>query len=481
MNQPARLLSLIALAVAPLLLALPPPAAAHTRAELEQMLAPIALYPDSVLSHILIAATYPEEVAEAARWSRRNSDLHGEAAVNAVDRRDWDPSVKALVAFPEILARMDEDPDWTEDLGDAFLEHEAEVMDSVQLLRDHAYDAGHLRNTEHVRVIREREYIYIEPAVHHVIYVPYYDPWYVYGSWWWPHHPPYRWRHWHGHTASYYGTGFYWGVGFRIAPTFYFTSFYWPERYVVVTHYRAPSYRPLYSGRHVTRQPEVRHWRGTRPDTAQTRYPRGDSRADRPQSQRGPGAAGRPDEHPGRGPETRRPREDRDEGRGRGWRSTPEREQLRDDAERGPRRDEREARRDEREAQREDAPGQRRRVYRSEEAQPERADRPERDQRPERGQRPERAERPERPERPERSQRPEREERGAATDRERPVSRGEARERAEEPRRESRGNGHEQREDDRGRGRDAARGKRDEREEREERKQNGRERSQRDR
>lgn len=463
MTASTRLLRLIALAVAPLLLALPLPSAAHTRAELEQMLAPIALYPDSVLSHILIAATYPEEVEEAARWSRRNPDLHGEAAVNAVDRRDWDPSVKALVAFPEILKRMDEDPDWTEDLGDAFLEHEAEVMDSVQLLRDHAYDAGHLRNTEHVRVVREREYIYIEPAVHHVVYIPYYDPWYVYGSWWWPHHPPYRWRHWHGHAASYYGSGFYWGVGFRIAPTFYFTSFYWPERYVVVTHYRSPTYRPLYSGRHVTRQPEVRHWRGTRPDTAQTRYPRGDRRQ---QQQRAPGATGRPDEHPGRGPETRRPREDRDEGRGRGSRSTPQREPAGDEAERRPRRDERETRRDERAAEREEAPGQRRRGYRSEEVPPGRAERTERETRPARSERsadPERAVR---------------EDRGPATNDERPVSRGEGRERAAEPRRESRGQ--EQRDSEPGNGRDAPRGKR-ERAEREERKQDGRERSQRDR
>lgn len=426
MTTPARLLRVLALAIAPLLAALAPPASAHTRAELEQMLAPIALYPDSVLSHVLIAATYPDEVEEAARWSRRHPRLHGEDAVDAVEDRDWDPSVKALVAFPEILARMDEDPDWTEDLGEAFLEHEAEVMDSVQVLRDHAYDAGHLRTTEHVRVIREREYIYIEPAVHHVVYVPYYDPWYVYGPWWWPSHPPYRWRHWHGHAVSHYGGGFYWGVGFRIAPTFYFTSFYWPERYVVVTHYRAPTYRPLYSGRHVARQPDVRHWRGERV--------RADDRPQRAERRRQEHS--RPDSHPGRGADMRRPRDDDREER-RGWRSAPDRDGQ---ANRPQRRDDREARHEGREARR-DEQGRRR---------DEDTQRRERDTR--------REERVARPAEPARRSQPE-----------------------ERDRVEDRGNGREEH-DGRGRGRDDAprRGKREEREVRDERRKNG-ERPQRDR
>lgn len=260
-----RLIRVLALALAPALLGAPPPALADfERAELEQMLAPIALYPDSVLSHVLIAATYPDQVEDAARWSRRHPDLSGEAAVDAVDRYDWDPSVKALTAFPDILARMDEDPDWTADLGDAFLDQEADVMDSVQTLRDRAYDAGRLESLEYVRVVREREYIYIEPALRHVVYIPYYDPWYVYGSWWWPAHPPYCWRTWRGHPVSYYPRGFHWGIGFHIEPTFYFTSFHWPARHVVVTHPR-PNWRPLYSGRDVAaRQPEVRHWREAR-------------------------------------------------------------------------------------------------------------------------------------------------------------------------------------------------------------------------
>lgn len=230
-------------------------------AELDRLLAPIALYPDSVLSHVLIAATYPLEVVQAARWSRAHPELSGEDAVDTVEDEDWDPSVKALVAFPEVLARMDEDLDWTEQLGAAFLAQEGDVMDRVQVLRTHAYEAGRLDSLEHVRVIREREYIYIEPAVRHLVFVPYYDPWYVYGSWWWPEYPPYCWRTWGGHAVGYYRPGFHWGVGFRLAPTFYFTSFHWPARYVVVTHdYRRS--RPIYSGRDVPRhESDVRRWR----------------------------------------------------------------------------------------------------------------------------------------------------------------------------------------------------------------------------
>jgi len=207
---------------------------AYSRAELDQMLAPIALYPDSVLSHVLIASTYPLEIVQAARWSREHPDLHGQEAVDAVEGKPWDASVKALVAFPELLARMDDDLDWTERLGAAFLAQQEEVMDSVQGLRDRAYDAGSLDSLEHARVIREREVIYIEPLYSHVLYVPYYDPWLVYGPWWWPAYRPHCWTHWHGHPARYYGGGFYWGIGFRIAPAFYFTGFHWHDRYVAV-------------------------------------------------------------------------------------------------------------------------------------------------------------------------------------------------------------------------------------------------------
>src|SRR5688572_16533008 len=116
--------------------------------QLDQMLAPIALHPDPLLSQILMAATYPLEVVQAARWSRANPNLKGEAAVKAVESRDWDPSVKSLVAFPEVLAMMDEHLEWTERLGEAFLAQQAQVMDTIQGLRQRADAAGNLPPNE---------------------------------------------------------------------------------------------------------------------------------------------------------------------------------------------------------------------------------------------------------------------------------------------------------------------------------------------
>ena len=164
-----------------------------TQQELDQMLAPIALYPDSLLSQILMASTYPLEVVEAARWSRANPNLKGDEAVRAVEQNTWDPSVKSLVAFPQILQMMDEKLGWTERLGDAFLSQQALVMDTVQNLRQKAYAAGNLKSTDQVRVEQQGQTIVIEPTRPEVIYVPYYDPLVVYGPWWWPAYPPVYW------------------------------------------------------------------------------------------------------------------------------------------------------------------------------------------------------------------------------------------------------------------------------------------------
>ena len=205
-----------------------------TQAELDQMLAPVALYPDTVLSHLLIAATYPLEIVQAARWSRAHPGLRGEEAVAAVAHKDWDPSVMALVAFPELLARMDEDLEWTQRLGDAFLGQEEQVVESIQNLRQRAYAHGSLQSNEHVRVVREKEYIYVEPARTRVVYVPFYNPTVVYGPWWWATHPP---VYWHRPAVVYSSFGIYWGVGYRVAPAFYFSAFHWPRRHVVVHHH----------------------------------------------------------------------------------------------------------------------------------------------------------------------------------------------------------------------------------------------------
>ena len=191
-----------------------------SQAELDQMLAPIALYPDQLLSQVLMAATYPLEVVQAARWSREHPGLQGQEAVRAVDDRAWDPSVKSLVAFPDLLAQMDADLDWTERLGDAFLAQQQQLMDTVQSLRQRAYDAGNLRSAEQVQVVREREVIYVRSAYPDVIYMPYYDPFTIYGSWWWPHYRPVYWAPWpsYGVTLGYASHGgFYWGAGYNLS------------------------------------------------------------------------------------------------------------------------------------------------------------------------------------------------------------------------------------------------------------------------
>ena len=120
---------------------------AATQAELDQLLAPIALYPDPLLSQILMASTYPLEVVEAARWSRAHPGLGGQDALAAADPQDWDASVKALVAFPQVLALMDERLEWTERLGDVFVAQEPQVMETVQGLRQKAYAVGLSLNT----------------------------------------------------------------------------------------------------------------------------------------------------------------------------------------------------------------------------------------------------------------------------------------------------------------------------------------------
>ena len=164
--------------------------------ELDQMLAPIALYPDSLLSQVLMASTYPSDVADAAKWSKAHPDQKGDAAVKAVADQPWDPSVQSLVAFPQVLATTDEKPDWVQRVGDAFLAQPEDVMDSVQRLRAAAQKSGNLETTEQQKVIveqapqTEQTIIKIEPASPQVVYVPAYNPTVVYGSWWYPSYPP---------------------------------------------------------------------------------------------------------------------------------------------------------------------------------------------------------------------------------------------------------------------------------------------------
>ena len=166
-----------------------------SQSELDQMAAPIALYPDSLLSQILMASTYPADVAEASKWSKANPGQEGDAAVTAVQDKSWDPSVMSLVAFPQVLDMMGDKPDWVQNLGDAFLADPDGVMDTIQELRKKAKEEGNLETTKEQKIIVEEAssetIIVIQPTDTKVVYVPVYNPTVVYGTWWWPAYRPY--------------------------------------------------------------------------------------------------------------------------------------------------------------------------------------------------------------------------------------------------------------------------------------------------
>lgn len=203
----------------------PPQPAPYKPEELEALVAPIALYPDSVLAQVLMASTYPLEIVHAARWVKEHPDVKGDAAVKAVQDQTWDASVKSLVAFPQVLQPMNDKLDWTQKLGDAFLAQEKDVLAAVQRLRARAQDSGNLKSNEQQKVIVEappaqgaQTIVRIEPANPEVIYVPAYNPTVVYGAWSYPAYPPYYWPP----SPAYYPggalmTGFAWGVGLAAA------------------------------------------------------------------------------------------------------------------------------------------------------------------------------------------------------------------------------------------------------------------------
>jgi hypothetical protein len=159
--------------------------------ELDQILAPIALHPDSLIAQILMASTYPLEVVQADRWVKQNGSLKGDALTKALEAQNWDPSVKSLVQFPQVLTMMSEKLDWTQKLGDAFLADQKKVLDTVQSLRAKAQASGNLKTTKEQTVIVEEKIIKIEPANPQVVYVPTYNPTVVYGAWPYPTYPPY--------------------------------------------------------------------------------------------------------------------------------------------------------------------------------------------------------------------------------------------------------------------------------------------------
>jgi len=199
--------------------AVSPPVEKQTREELQQLVAPIALYPDALVSQILAASTYPTEIVEADRWVQEHSNLKEKDLANAVDQQPWDPSIKALTQFPSVLANMDKNLSWTSAVGEAYVNQSADVMDAVQVMRARATVAGNLKSSEQVKVETEEKTIVIEPANPEVVYVPAYDPWVVYGA------PLVAWPGWYPYPGLYVaGPGVSFGVGFAVG---FFAGFGW--------------------------------------------------------------------------------------------------------------------------------------------------------------------------------------------------------------------------------------------------------------
>ena len=206
--------------VPPVFASSPPPAQAspgvplnvqQSPQELNQLVAPIALYPDELVAQVLAAATFPTEVVEAERWMQAHPELEGDALAKAADTQPWDSSVKSLVQFPPVLAMMDKNLSWTSSLGEAYMDDSQAVMGAVQEMRAQAQRAGNLKSTPQENVTDEGQAIVIEPAEPDVVYVPEYDPWLVYGE------PLAFYPGWVTVPGLFFeGPGMYFGLGFGI-------------------------------------------------------------------------------------------------------------------------------------------------------------------------------------------------------------------------------------------------------------------------
>jgi Protein of unknown function (DUF3300) len=181
--------------------------------QLNQLVAPIALYPDSLVAQVLAAATYPTQVADADHFDQANQGAPPEQLSQMANGQPWDPSVKALTAFPTVLSQMDKNLDWTTQLGNAYYNQPQDVMNAVQTDRQQAYDSGKLRSTPQEYVQDTPGDVVIEPTNPAVVYVPYYNPWTVWGwgnpwfAWYAPPPPP----------GFFMGVGIGFGFGFGIA------------------------------------------------------------------------------------------------------------------------------------------------------------------------------------------------------------------------------------------------------------------------
>ena len=206
-----------------------------TDGQLAQLLAPIALYPDTLLTHILIASTYPIEIVEAHRWVIKHNQLSSAQIFDQVSDKDWDPSVKALLPFPVVLKRLNDELTWTNQLGDAFLADEAQVLSSIQKLRMKAEQAGNLSKMENMAVSNENNNIIIQPLQPEIVYVPYYNSRTIYGNWHWTSYPAIYWSHPRRYVSH---LPYYWHSGVHISFNYFFSAFLWQSRHLMVLNHR---------------------------------------------------------------------------------------------------------------------------------------------------------------------------------------------------------------------------------------------------
>ena len=227
---------------------MPPAQTPATPADLQQLVAPIALYPDELVAEVLAASTYPTQIVQADRWLEEHSNLQGEQLAAAVDQQMWDPSVKALTEFPSVVSNMDKNLSWTTSLGEAYMTDQQDVLDAVQVMRKRAEDAGNLQTTPQQRVTTEGSTIIIEPAVADTCYVPVYDPWIVYGAPL-PVYPGYFYDPWYGGPYIAFGrgvhVGFFGGFGWGW-PAW---GFNWGRRVVVFNRAPFVSHSRFFYGR----------------------------------------------------------------------------------------------------------------------------------------------------------------------------------------------------------------------------------------
>src|SRR5205807_2690675 len=193
----------------------------YTQQQLDQMLAPIALYPDQLVLQILMASTFPLQIVQAARWldNPSNAALKGDPLVTALQPMNWDPSVKSITAFPAIVRMLDKNLDWTNSLGVAFTHQQSDVMAQIQFLRHQAQNARNLASNDKIVCRDDGPNIVIAPVEPNVVYAPYYNPAVVYGTWPWVEYPPvYFSPAYFGVGALGVGVGWAWGPAWGIGP-----------------------------------------------------------------------------------------------------------------------------------------------------------------------------------------------------------------------------------------------------------------------